>query len=65
MDEADIAQAQLEREMTRLIAHRRETGPAPTGYCLWCGEPVPPTRRWCDVECRDAWERDHARRTRP
>lgn len=50
--------------MEHIITRRREAGPAPTGYCLWCGESVTQGMRWCDAECRDDWERDHARRTR-
>ena len=61
-DEADLTQARLEREE----ALRRRTPPAPIlpycGQCYWCGEALPPTRRWCDADCRDDWERDHARR---
>ena len=44
----------------------RRTPPAPIlpycGQCYWCGEPLPAPRRWCDADCRDDWERDHARR---
>jgi len=28
-----------------------------TGKCLWCGELITDTRRWCSVECRDEQER--------
>jgi hypothetical protein len=62
MDEADIATDRLEAEMARLLRLRRDSGPAPTGQCLWCGERIKKPRRWCSVECRDDWERDHARR---
>lgn len=62
MDEADITAERLELEMARLLRLRREAGPAPTGECLWCGEAVDPHLRWCSVECRDDWEREHARR---
>lgn len=62
MDEADITAERLEREMERLLALRRASGPQPTGACLWCGDPLAPRLRWCSPECRDDWERDHARR---
>lgn len=62
MDEADLTAERLEREMERLLALRRASGPAPTGECLWCGEPLAPRLRWCSAECRDDWERRHARR---
>lgn len=27
------------------------------GYCLTCGEDVPAPRRWCNVECRDNYDK--------
>lgn len=60
MDEADITALRLEREMAHLLALRRACGPAPTGECLWCGAPLPHPLRWCDVACRDDWEKHHA-----
>lgn len=62
MDEADLTADLLEREMARLLRLRREAGPAPTGECLWCGAKLRRPLRWCDADCRDDWERDHARR---
>lgn len=35
---------------------------APSGACLHCAAPVEGDRRWCDSECRDAWEADRRRR---
>ena len=29
----------------------------PTGECLYCGTALAQGERWCDVECRDEWER--------
>lgn len=66
MDEADRAQEEIEREAERLMRARRPAGPAATGFCLWCGEPLPMpplcesaamvAPRWCGPDCRDAWE---------
>lgn len=56
-DEADIAQAKSELELAAILASRLPEGPAPTGECLFCGEPVCPGRRWCGPECRDDWQR--------
>jgi hypothetical protein len=61
VDEADIADERIAIEMRRLLQLRRRAGPQPTGRCLWCGEPVRPPLRWCDVSCRDDWERAHER----
>lgn len=63
MDEADITAERMEREMDRILRLRRASGPAPTGACLWCGEPLASPLRWCDEDCRDDWERAHSRRT--
>ena len=60
-DEVDIAdevaetilQAQIER------ARKEQEAVTATGYCLSCGEPIADsTRRWCDADCRDDWERE-------
>jgi len=62
MDEADITAERLEREMELIIKRRAAAGPGPTGHCLWCGAALRAPLRWCDADCRDDWERDHARR---
>ncbi|GAB4303825.1 MAG: hypothetical protein Fur0034_20160 [Desulfuromonadia bacterium] len=64
MDEIDVTTERLEREMAHLLRLRRASGPAPTGSCLWCGEPVADHLRWCSVDCRDDWEHTHARSRR-
>jgi len=38
-----------------LAFYRKPTGPIETGYCLHCGEELT-HRRWCDSDCRDAWQ---------
>lgn len=55
-DDADRAQILEERERARGITDRKPEGPAATGECLWCGDPVEQGRRWCGVECRDMWQ---------
>lgn len=61
-DEADIAAEHLERAMGLILRRRAEAGPEPTGRCLWCGAPLRRPLRWCDAECRDDWEKNHARK---
>lgn len=65
MDFADRAEIETERAEQLAAEVRKPAGPAPTGYCLYCGEPlayrpVGLQPRWCDAECRDAWERRHS-----
>ncbi|WP_119352928.1 hypothetical protein [Azohydromonas sediminis] len=50
----------IELEMALLLKSRAAAAPAPSGQCLWCGEPLRHPLRWCDVDCRDDWERAHA-----
>lgn len=67
-DEVDVTAQRLEREMDALLRRRAKAGPGPTGACLWCEAPLSAGRRWCDADCRDAWqrveERAHARQNR-
>lgn len=63
-DDADLAQARLEREESlrrRWAVPPRAAGPY-TGYCYNCGARVPSPRRWCDADCRDDWEKRHVQR---
>lgn len=40
------------------LRRRFQDGPAATGCCLNCGEKLTePGARWCDVDCRDDWQR--------
>lgn len=67
-DEVDVTAQRLEREMDGLLRRRRTAAPPACGACLWCEAPLPAQRRWCDADCRDAWqhfeERAHARQAR-
>lgn len=59
MDIIDTASAreELDRELAQKV--RKPSGPAHTGYCLFCDEETDHERRWCDAFCRDAWEREN------
>lgn len=64
-DEADLAQEHIEREMALILAARRKSdAPEATGECHWCTEAVTNARRFCDADCRDAWQRSRAARMR-
>jgi len=62
-DIADRAQILSEFFLATSLADGDRMLPAAqaTGECLWCGERLPDGRRWCDVECRDEWDRNIAR----
>lgn len=60
-DDIDRAQNEVDRAQAEAQRMRRPEGPAPTGQCLECGELVAIPRRWCDSDCRDAWEKYRAR----
>jgi len=55
-DDADIAQAQAEREeeMRNKFKFTLLPEAEATGKCLNCGEPLT-QGRWCDVYCRNDW----------
>ena len=55
-DNLDIAAEREELERTFAQAIRKPAGPVATGRCLHCDE-VSDDRRWCDADCRDAWQR--------
>lgn len=58
-DEVDVANDRAQAERDALAQVRK---PEPvifcTGRCLNCNARVGKDRRWCDGDCRDAWEED-------
>lgn len=66
MDDSDKATEFETLRRAIALNTRKEEGPAPTGYCLNCGETIVPGHRWCDVDCRADWEaRQRAKREAP
>lgn len=63
-DNLDIASEREELARQAAITTKRPTGPVATGRCLHCDEIVADIQRWCDVDCRDAWQRDAKHRPR-
>lgn len=59
-DIADQAQSAEAINLAQALAEqqrRADHGRLPAlGYCHYCGEPVPDGLRFCDAECRDAWD---------
>jgi hypothetical protein len=60
MDEIDRAQfrdAQFREDCERERRYQAAKAALPaTGDCHYCGEPVTDGRRFCDADCRDAWD---------
>lgn len=65
MNDADRAQSRVERFGQLNIAKMRSTKPAPAiGRCLFCGAALAGELRFCDVDCRDDFEREQQRKAR-
>lgn len=39
------------------LSQRKPDGPDATGHCLNCDARLAPKQRWCDVNCREDWEK--------
>lgn len=50
-DFADLGADREEKDRALALKVRAPEGPAATGVCLCCGEPLPDGQRWCDAEC--------------
>lgn len=57
-DPADDADQQVEQFAEFARTRRKPTGPLFTGHCAWCDEPVAEPLRFCDIGCRDDWDRN-------
>ena len=56
-DDADRADLEVDRTLNEALRKRLPEGPAANGRCHYCGEELPEDyMRWCDADCRDAWE---------
>jgi hypothetical protein len=62
-DEIDIAAniEQLQRDTAINIARQLKTKILSTGKCLHCDIEIEGDRRWCDVNCRDDWEKTYSK----
>lgn len=64
-DEIDRAQAREQQLREAALKHHRKLeAPSQGGECLWCGDKLPITRRWCNADCRDAWQQHVLRKRR-
>ena len=59
MDDADVtAERDVAEAPLRLAASWKPVGPQPNGRCHYCDDIVGDDDRWCNVECRDLYEKD-------
>lgn len=62
MDDADITSQRAEYDhLHNLEVSKKKNGPKATGRCLNCDAPLSDDHRWCDLNCRDDWEKYNAR----
>ena len=59
MDDLDIASEREQIARDRAIESLRNTKADifHTGFCLCCSEKIIEPLRWCDIDCRDDWQR--------
>lgn len=60
-DEIDLAQQKEQERRSDALKKRKAPGPSGGGECLYCGDRLPITRRWCNAEHRDLWEEEQRR----
>ena len=61
-DEAD--RAEIQEQLARDLSIKAAIGNPldlsnPGGVCFYCEEPTGTDHRWCDIECRDAWQKEN------
>lgn len=62
-DLGDKAQELQELHLQQSLQSRKPEAPR-TGECLYCEAPIPTTHRFCDSECREAYEEEQTRQKR-
>jgi hypothetical protein len=63
MDKVDEADKTIEMHFLDALtrAKKHQSAAVATGFCLYCAKPLDDGRRWCDADCRDAWELENER----
>lgn len=60
----DVERSQLQQEVMLMAnlshPHKQSVTIAYTGFCLneLCEKPLPAPKRWCNAECREAWQQE-------
>lgn len=62
MDIADQSERVAEGFLQAAINNKRPEAPGYTGFCFHCDNDLEAPKRWCDADCRTAWERETGRR---
>lgn len=55
LDQADV-NAEFALQTALLHCKQYEPSKEHTGYCWYCHVEIEAPKRWCDANCRDAWE---------
>lgn len=56
-DQADRAAAMEELRRRAALTVRKPEAPEATGFCFNCEARLRDGHRWCDVHCRNDWQR--------
>lgn len=65
MDDIDRAQEREQQDRAIALSAARNAPTLPsTGACHWCDASVPEGAHFCDVDCRQDWEREISARRR-
>ena len=57
MDDVDLTNDRLEKELDLAIKASKKKTPKHTGYCLYCNAEVK-ERAFCSAECREDYEQE-------
>lgn len=61
-DPLDIASERAEMFRENAARQKKPAGPQANGRCYYCDEELGDDHsRWCDADCRDAWQKEQRR----
>lgn len=60
-DAVDRAEWRIAKDLQTALQHARKVEILESdGHCCFCDEPVPQPARFCNVDCRDDYDREQA-----